>query len=244
MPKVDPSNHKEDFKIDADFLIQENLQYRRVQEILTAQLQLIETKVRGIKTETQILHKQFQKQKSNEDFLKRVIRSLSAFYGSSNIERAIEAADVRCSTRNLVIHESSSNVVEEILSQYMEPVTNTVIPLPKTDIRVSKGLQCTYKLQDPPIHHKEEEFHSSLPHFSNNLKDSLDRPDWTSEVSIPNNINKKMFSNPPISAFERRYMSRQQELIQKIFEDPSSKIGSSIDQVNLSGILKLIIENN
>jgi heat shock transcription factor 1 len=63
LPKVEMSRaQKEEIEVDVDYLLQENLQYKRVQKTLSTQLQFIERKVKDIKTEMNSMYRQSQKQ--------------------------------------------------------------------------------------------------------------------------------------------------------------------------------------
>jgi hypothetical protein len=79
-------------EINVDDLLQENLEYKRVQKALITQLQFVEKKVKDIKLEINTLHQESQQQGVKEDFLKKVIKKLSECFGSANIRYAIEAA--------------------------------------------------------------------------------------------------------------------------------------------------------
>lgn len=91
LPKLDsPVVKKEDVEVDVDYLLQENIHYKRVHKTLNTQLQFIEKKVKDVRGEINTLQDQLSEQKTKEDFLKKVIKVLKDTYGSHNIQAAIE----------------------------------------------------------------------------------------------------------------------------------------------------------
>jgi len=91
LPKLEtPVVKKEDVEVDVDYLLQENIHYKRVHKTLNTQLQFIEKKVKDVRSEINTLQEQLQEQRTKEDFLKKVIKVLKDTYGSHNIQNAIE----------------------------------------------------------------------------------------------------------------------------------------------------------
>jgi len=98
-------------EIDVEALIQENLQYKRVQKNLITQLQFVEKKVNEFKTEASVLHEQSQRSEAKVDFLKRVILSLSNSYGSESVRRATEQAMIDSGLERK--EEKSNNIIQD-----------------------------------------------------------------------------------------------------------------------------------
>ena len=84
---------KDDVEIDVDNLIQENMHYKRIHKTLSTQVHIIESKMMDLKSEISRLYSQQQQSKENEQFLKKVVKSLTRAYGYENIEKVIETVD-------------------------------------------------------------------------------------------------------------------------------------------------------
>ena len=136
--EIEPAMQKQQFstEIDADQLLQENLEYKRVQKALITQLQFVEKKVKDIRSEINALQHECQQQGAKEDFLKRVIKKLSECYGSASIRSAIEAATEEISP----VHNNSQPTYQ---AQREDPFTTNVNTLENNTFPAYPGVYNT-----------------------------------------------------------------------------------------------------
>jgi len=115
LPKIEVASDNEDNKQDFENLLQENLNYKRVQKSLITQFQIVERKTKDIKTEIKTLYEEFHRQEAKEDFLKKVIKRLSNQFGSNSIQVAIEETveDMNTNPEVSRISNASNNPVME-----------------------------------------------------------------------------------------------------------------------------------
>jgi len=87
--EMNPNN--EDIEIDADTLLQENLNYKRLHKTLMTQVRFIENKMQDLKNEVQTLYAEKNRIKTNEEFLKKVIKNVAKVFGTDRVQKIIEA---------------------------------------------------------------------------------------------------------------------------------------------------------
>jgi len=87
---TDSQSLKIDDEIDVDTLIQENMHYKRIHKELIGHVELIENKMKNIRSEVSMLHGEQIKADANEKFLKNVLKSLTKVYGFETIAKIIE----------------------------------------------------------------------------------------------------------------------------------------------------------
>jgi len=87
---MDSQSSPADEEIDVERLIEENIRYKKLHKDLTTQVEFIQKKMIGIKSEVSQLQSEQQKTAANEQFLKNVLKSLTNVYGLENIAKIIE----------------------------------------------------------------------------------------------------------------------------------------------------------
>ena len=121
--------------IDVGRLVHENQLFKKMHKELTTQVQCIESKMNTIKTEVTRLYTEQHQTKTNENFLKNVLKSITKVYGFDNIAKIIEndsntnsplqkqfnfqADSFEMCSNNAVLSRSNSNrVCESFVDKY------------------------------------------------------------------------------------------------------------------------------
>jgi len=194
---VDSQSFKnDDDEIDVDTLIQENMHFKRVHKELINHVELIESKMKNIRSEVSMLHNEQIKADANEQFLKNILKSLTKVYGFETIAKIIET-DVEENSAIPSMNVQQSNV-EEYSGEMSSDDNSSQVPESNYEDEKCSQFSHEYQLSENFSTHDTPQLSENI-HQCNKDDSMIQQPLFLLDFGLGSNFNNGYGENAEAS---------------------------------------------